>query len=129
MADSSLIMERVGDVALVSFRDASMLDAVTIQKIARELYAIVEDEANTNVVLDFTHVRFLSSQALGVLLTVRRKADRKATKAKVVLCKIRPELARVFKITNLDKMFEFHDSTEQALAGFGQASASDDSSS
>ncbi|MCH8806846.1 MAG: STAS domain-containing protein [Planctomycetes bacterium] len=127
MAESSLITERIGNVALVSFRDASMLDAVTIQKIARELYAIVEDESNTNVVLDFTHVRFLSSQALGVLLTVRRKADRKATK--VVLCKIRPELARVFKVTNLDKMFEFHDSTEQALAGFRQASASDDSSS
>ena len=129
MAESSLITERIGNVALVSFRDASMLDAVTIQKIARELYAIVEDESNTNVVLDFTHVRFLSSQALGVLLTVRRKADRKSTKAKVVLCKIRPELARVFKVTNLDKMFEFHDSTEQALAAFGQASASDDSSS
>ena len=118
MAESSLSLERMGDVAMVSFRDASILDVVTVQRIARELYAMVEADQNTQVVLDFTHVRFLSSQALGVLLTVRRKADQAATK--VALCAIRPELARVFKITNLDKMFEFFDTTEAALAHFGQ---------
>ena len=118
MSESSVNTEQIGSVTMVSFRDASMLDAVTIQRIGRDLYKIVEAKGAQNVVLDFSHVRFLSSQALGVLLTVRRKADKAGTK--VALSAIRPELARVFKITNLDKMFQFFDTNEAALDHYGE---------
>jgi anti-anti-sigma factor len=59
-------------------------------------------------------VRFLSSQTLGVLLTLRRKADK--ANITVALAGIRPELIRVFEITNLDKLFGFFDTTEEAVA-------------
>lgn len=109
---SSLKIQEAEGVTTVGFRDASILDVLTIQKIGNELYNIVENDGAKKVLLDFGDVRFLSSQALGVLLTLRRKADKVG--AKVVLARIRPELARVFKITNLDRLFEFYDSTEKA---------------
>jgi anti-sigma B factor antagonist len=109
---SSLKILEAEGVTTVGFRDASILDVLTIQKIGNELYNIVENDGAKKVLLDFGDVRFLSSQALGVLLTLRRKADKAG--AKVVLARIRPELARVFKITNLDRLFEFYDSTEKA---------------
>lgn len=110
---NTLKIEQLGEVTTVGFRDASILDVLTIQRIGRDLYDVVERDGRLKVVLDFSEVRFLSSQALGVLLTLRRKADKAG--AKVVLAAIRPELVKVFKITNLDKLFEFVDSCENAV--------------
>lgn len=114
----SLRTEESEGVTIVRFREASILDAVTIQRIGRELYEIVETAERRKVVLDFHDVRFLSSQTLGVLLTLRRKADK--ANVRVAIARIRPELARVFQITNLDKLFGFFDSTEEAVANLNQ---------
>lgn len=100
-------------VTVVGFRDASILDVVTIQRIAAELYELVEVQQRRKIVLDFAAVRFLSSQALGVLLTLRRKAEKAG--ATVALAGIRPELLRVFQITNLDKLFPFFSAAPDAV--------------
>ncbi|GMU82001.1 MAG: STAS domain-containing protein [Phycisphaerales bacterium] len=114
MADeSSLSVQENEGVTVVGFREAAILDVVTIQRIGKELYALVETGGKKRIVLDFGDVRFLSSQALGVLLNLRRKADKAG--AKVALARIRAELARVFKLTNLDKLFEFFDDTGKAV--------------
>lgn len=120
MADekSCLKLNENDGVTVVSFRDASILDALSIQRIGKELYDIVDALGKKKVVLDFADVRFLSSQALGVLLTMRRKADK--TGAKVALAAIRPELFRVFQITNLDKLFSFFDKADDAVADFNK---------
>ena len=101
-------------VTIVAFRDASILDVVATQTIGRELYGLVESGNHPKVVLDFANVRFLSSQTLGVLLTLRRKADK--AQVKIAVACIRPELHRIFEITNLDKLFGFFDTTEDAVA-------------
>jgi anti-sigma B factor antagonist len=114
----SLKIEESQGVRIVRFNAAPVLDTVTTQRIGRELYAVVEDAPQRKVVLDFASVRFLSSQTLGVLLTLRRKADKAGVN--VVLASIRPELVRVFEITNLDKLFGFFDSTEDAVASLNK---------
>lgn len=111
---SSLKVEELDGVTRVGFRDASILDVLTIQKIGRELYMLVEEQNRKRVVLDFADVRFLSSQALGVLVTLRRKADKAS--ATVYLAAVRPELKKVFEITNLHKMFKFFPSGDDAVA-------------
>lgn len=116
---TSLRLEQDQGVTVVSFMDASILDALSIQRIGRELYAVIEDQGRRAIVLDFSEVRFLSSQALGVLLTLRRKADKAG--ARVALASIRPELAKVFKMTNLDKLFAFHADRAQAVASLAEA--------
>jgi len=117
MAGARLLIQPVRDVAVVNFSDASILDALQVQQIGEELYDLVETRARRKVILDFSNVRFLSSAALGVLINLRKKAD--GIKGKVMLCCIRPEIHRVFKLTNLDKLFEIYDSEEKALNAFG----------
>lgn len=109
-----LAISRSDNVTIVSFRDVPMLDTPTIQRVAAELYAVVEAPLSPRVVLDFGDVRFLSSQTLGVLLTFRRKADKANVTA--AIAGIRPELARVFEITNLTELFKFYQNTEEAIA-------------
>lgn len=117
MSDSSLRVDDIMGVTLVTFKDNSILDVASIQRIGKELYDLVEGGSNQKMILNFQQVRFLSSQALGVLLTLRRKAEK--SNAQIVLAELRPELARVFKITNLDKMFKFFDTRQDAGKHFG----------
>lgn len=117
MSESNFQIERVQDVALVRFKDSSILDVASIQRIGNELYEIVAEKNTKKIILSFRTVRFLSSQALGVLLTLRRKAEQ--AESVVVLAELRPELARVFKVTNLDRMFQFFDKSDDAFREFG----------
>jgi anti-anti-sigma factor len=116
-----LFIHPVRDVTVVNLADASILDAQQVQQIGDELYELVDKQARRKIIIDFGKVRFLSSSALGVLITLRKKADQ--IKGKVVFCCLRDDLRKVFKITNLEKMFEFHDSEEKALGVFGVTTA------
>ena len=58
----------------------------------------------------------MSSQALGVLLQLKKAMD--PLHGKVIIVGIRPELHKVFKITNLNKMFIFHNDLDKALTEF-----------
>ena len=114
----SLKITRLNTVTIVGFRDSSILDAITTQRVGRELYELVDSGNHGKIVLDFEHVRFLSSQTLGVLLTLRRKADKAGVT--IALAAIRPELRRVFDISSLDKLFSFHDSVPKAAESLGE---------
>lgn len=109
----TLKVSQSGGVTVVSFHDASILDVVTIQRIAAELYGLVEAQQCRKIVLDFAAVRFLSSQALGVLLTLRRKADQAG--ATIALATIRPELLRILQITTLDRLFPYFNAVPDAV--------------
>jgi anti-sigma B factor antagonist len=117
---STLKLSHSEGVTLVGFHDASILDVVTIQRIAAELYELVEGQGRRKIVLDFAAVRFLSSQALGVLLTLKRKADKAG--ATIALAGIRPELLRVFQITNLDKLFPHFGAAGDAVDALSKGS-------
>lgn len=108
----SLTVTEQEGVTLVRFRDNSILDNDTIQRVGRELGELV-DSGIQKMVLDFRDVRFLSSQALGVLTTLRSKAEK--ARASVVLASLRPEIVRVFKITNFARMFTFLDDADAAV--------------
>lgn len=112
MNESSLDVRNHEGVQLVCFRDPSILDSVTIQRISRQLAEVVDEPAAAGVVLDFSNVRFLASEALRTLLALRNRAERR--KIPVALCNIRPELIRVFSLTNLDQMFKIFENSEAA---------------
>jgi len=63
-------------------------------------------------------VKFFTSQVLGVLLDVRGKVGGYGGEVKV--SGINPQLYRVFRITNLNALFEFYPDVEAALEAGGQ---------
>ena len=71
---------------------------------------------STTTALDFDNVEYLSSAALGKLITMDKKV--KAAKGKLRLCSIRPDIYEVFAITKLNKLFDIHDDREKAIEGF-----------
>jgi len=106
----------VGDVTVVRFVDRRILDEVNIQEIGQELFQLVEQEGCTRLLLNFADVDFLSSAALGKLITLDKKV--KAKNGRLKLSNLRPELFEVFAITRLNRLFEIEEDESQALAKF-----------
>lgn len=111
-----LDIEDNNDVTVVKFVDKKILDEGNIQIIGNQLFGLVDEDHRGKIVLDFSNVEYLSSAALGKLITMDKKV--KAAKGKLRLCNIRADILEVFKITRLDKLFTIFPNQEKALEGF-----------
>lgn len=117
MAESTLVVETFDEVRIVRFRDQSILDAASIQRIGRDLHALIDGTPGAKFVIDFRDVRFFSSEALRLLLGLRNRVDKAG--ASLVLSGLRPDLERIFRLTSLDKLFKFYPDAESARAELG----------
>jgi len=108
-------IEEVGDITVATFVDKKILDEGNIQIIGNQLFSLVEEDGREKIVLDFANVEYLSSAALGKLITMDKKV--KSAKGKLRLCSVRPDIYEVFAITKLNKLFDMRDTREQALEG------------
>ena len=111
-----LEVEDIGDVAVVNFVDKKILDEQNIQVIGEQLFSLVDELGRRKVLLNFKNVEFLSSAALGKLITLNRKLQ--SAGGKLVLCEIIPQIYEVFEITKLNKLFTIHKDEQSGLQGF-----------
>jgi len=109
-------VSKVGDVTVVKFIDKKILDEASIQELGVELFGLVEQLNRKSILLNFTGVEFLSSAALGKLITLDRKV--KAAKGRMKMSNIRPEIFEVFQITKLNKVFDIRKEEAEAIAAF-----------
>ncbi len=116
-AKPELLIQHLRNVTVVDFGDSTILNTMQVEGIAQQLYDLVDKQDRRQLVLDFSNVRFLSSQTLGVLLTLRKKLQ--AVKGRMVICGLRKQLYEVFRVSKLDKLFEFQPDEEKALNVFG----------
>ncbi len=110
---------RVSDhegVTRIEFVDRNILDQANIQQIGDEIAEIVASRKDPRVLISFDNVDHLSSAALGTLITINNKIRSKDGQLR--LANIDPQIYEVFVITKLNKLFQIHESTEQALASF-----------
>ena len=109
-------VNQVGDVTVVRFRDHKIVEDISIQELGTEMFQLVEVENREKIVLNFSAVDFLSSAALGKLITLDKKM--KAHGGVLKLSNIRPEIYEVFTITRLNRLFDIKDDEADALASF-----------
>ena len=113
-----LVINQVGDATVVHLRDARITDDANIQELGQELFHMVEVEKHRKLVLNFAGVDFLSSAALGKLITLEKRV--KAHSGQMKLCSIRPQIHEVFVITKLDRLFDIRKDEADALATFSE---------
>src|SRR4026209_1220102 len=111
-----LEVEDIGDIAVVNFVDKKILDEQNIQMIGDDLFRLVDELGRRKVLLNFGNVEFMSSAALGKLITLHRKLQ--AVQGKLVLCKIAKDILDVFKITKLDKILTIAPDEQAGLNSF-----------
>lgn len=112
-----LELQDAGEVLVVTFNQASILDQMVIDQIGREFdQAGLEAAGNRKMLLNFRTVEYMSSAMLGKLIQLHKRC--KADKIKLKLCSIAKNPFDVFRITKLDKLFEIHKDADTALAKF-----------
>src|SRR3954451_6333504 len=111
-----LEVEDIGEIAVVNFVDKKILDEQNIQMIGDDLFRLVDALGRRKVLLNFKNVEFMSSAALGKLITMHRKLQ--AVQGKLVQCKIAKDILDVFKITKLDRILTIKDYEQQGLQAF-----------
>jgi anti-sigma B factor antagonist len=72
------------------------------------------DRGVTVIVVDLTDTDFVDSTSLGVLLGATKRLREREGEIRLVVS--RPELRRIFEITLLDRVFQLHDTREEAVA-------------
>jgi anti-sigma B factor antagonist len=111
-----LAVEDVGDVAVVNFTIRKITDEQVIQLIGEQLFGLVDDAGRRKILLNFGNVEYLSSAALGKLITLNKKVQ--GAGGKLVLCNIDPQIYEVFEITKLNRIFKIHKEEKAALEAF-----------
>jgi anti-sigma B factor antagonist len=115
-SESRLRVETDGDITHVGFRDRNIIEEAAIQQIGDELTSLIENSVNPKLLIDFTNVEHLSSAALGTLITVKNKI--RTAGGQLRLCSIDPQIYEVFVITKLNRLFQIHESAEEAVDSF-----------
>lgn len=116
MSESRLRVSDSEGVTLIEFVDRNILDEANIQAINEEITGEIEKSATPRLLISFSNVDHLSSAALGALITINNKIKEKS--GELHLANIDPQIYEVFVITRLNKLFNIHDTTDEARAAF-----------
>jgi anti-sigma B factor antagonist len=101
------------NTGVVAFKSPSMSDVDGIINASNRIKEFIDKNKPNRLIFDFEEVKFFSSQILGLLLDIRARLNK--YNGEVVISGINPQLHRVFKITNLDKVFKFFPDRENAM--------------
>ena len=116
-SDSRLRIRDLDDgVKQVEFIDRNILDEANIQMIGEEIAGLIDADASPRILISFSNVDHLSSAALGTLITINNKV--RAKSGELRLANIDPQIYEVFVITRLNRLFEIHESTDDAVKSF-----------
>jgi anti-anti-sigma factor len=99
--------------ALVRFKDAEVLfEESAVQGVSQQLHCLIE-AGYTRLVVNFTGVRYLSSEVLAILAGLQRQVN--PARGRIQLCGLDPLLRDMVRITHLDRVFDICKDEEEAL--------------
>lgn len=111
--DALLRIQKQNDVAVVSFATSRILDQSNVQQLGEEFDALVDQFNLDKIVINFDGVTYMSSAVMGKLVSLLKKVQ--AAGGKLKLCSIEDSIFEIFEIMRFDKMFEIHESEDEAV--------------
>ncbi len=116
-AEQPFTVQMIEKYCVVEFRTPSLMDAIALDRIGSALYELVDKQDKRRLVLDFEQVQYLSSQAIGIVLTLHKKL-KALPHHSLVLCGVGPKLLELLKITQLDRVLTIKPSQKEAVKVF-----------
>ena len=112
--DEFYTLDKLGEFTVVCFQTPTLMNANELERIAAALDTLVAEDEVSKLLLDFTRVQYLSSQAIGIVLSLNKKLGQ-VEAGKLALCGVGPQLAQLLKLTRLDRILTIFESSRQAL--------------
>ena len=111
------IVQRMDKYTAIEFKTPSLMDPIELENIGQALYHLVDAEDKRKLILDFEKVEYISSQAIGIVLTLNKKLSA-LPRSQFVLCGVGPKLMELLKITRLDKLLTVKKTQRDAVKLF-----------
>jgi len=109
-----LVHGKRGTVHIVRFLKSQLLESYQVEGIQTTLTKLVTSNRKMPLVVNMGHVRRMGSSTLGMLVHVQNELRKNG--GTMVLCGLRDDLYRPFKITGLNKQFVFYGQESEAVA-------------
>ena len=113
-AGAPFTVQQIDKYTIIEFKNPSLMDPLELEQIGQQLYRLVDEEDRRKIVLDFERVQYLSSQAIGIVLTMNKKLG-SLSNSKLVLCGVGPRLMELLKITRLDRLLTVKPTQREAV--------------
>jgi anti-sigma B factor antagonist len=110
---ATLLTRSEGDVLIAYFQDVRIIDESRIESLGNELVNLLNEKANDRIILNFKNVGFMSSAMIGKLISFGKKCKEKNVALRIT--DITENVAEVFKLMRLEKVFEIDPDEETAL--------------
>ena len=101
---------------VATFQTESLMNPLELERIGQALYREVDEASGHRLLLDFGKVKYLSSQAVGIILTLNKKVTQ-FPEGSLVLCGVSPQVLQLLKITRLDKILTIKPTQAEAFGG------------
>lgn len=102
---------------VISVADSRIDAPVAIQ--FKDQMRTATDGVDGRIILDLTHVDFVDSSGLGAIVAALKQLG---PDQKLELAALSATVAKVFRLTRMDKVFPIHDTMEQAVGAYASAS-------
>ena len=114
MSSPHYTTQQIDRYTIVEFRTPSLMDPAMLETIGQDLYKLVDEQDKRMLILDFERVQYLSSQAIGIVMTLHKKLA--ALKhSELILCGVGEKLMQVIKITRLDRVLKLKPTQREAI--------------
>ncbi|HSV95579.1 MAG TPA: STAS domain-containing protein [Spirochaetota bacterium] len=105
---------KVGNVIVIYLH--GKLDVHVSADVEKEINRIIEQEAQSSLLLNLGQVEYMSSSGLRIFVSTMRAL--KESKRKLVLCNMNNSVKKIFEVVELMDMFEVYETEEEALRHF-----------
>ena len=112
-------IDQVGDVTVVRFARASILEDEAVAIVRERLFDLVDNQGQRLVVLNFGRAVGLTSRMLGQVVALHKKLQ--ASGGRLVLCGVSPFLHEVFATAELPGALCIRDGEDEALRAVASA--------
>ena len=100
----------------------SLMDTVELEALGDDLYRLVDEQDQRRLVLDFGQVKYISSQAIGILAKLHRKLS--TLKGGLLIpCNLSTRLLELLKIVHFDKLITIKPTQAEAIKHFERMKA------
>jgi len=112
-------LHEVDDVAVVTMTRDQLSDDDNLEQLDQELMQILGVESGRKLVCDLSSVKYLTSSAIGKLISLHRKSTR--TDSQVVLCNLQPTVQDILSKSHLLQYFTVADNSDAAILKLSSA--------
>jgi anti-anti-sigma factor len=105
------VVEVIGEIAVVRFAGWKVP-----MEIGNPLYDLLDDAKNHRMLLDLDKVTYMSSNAIAILVSLKKRID--AVGGTLKICRMNADLVEILRHTGLAPRFSIYSEEADALAAF-----------